>query len=165
MAALLLKSEGIRAMKYRLNSPHYHYDMILEAGTEVGDGTPFPWRYANGDPEPPSMEMEPLDQEAVKMYKDRFPHGRPDLDPAIMIKPPAVTSPPKVAPKEPPPPTPNLAQNKPKLDLPAAPAAKPSGPTPTSSPAKFPEAKTDPKASDANKAPNAEKPPTDDDKK
>jgi hypothetical protein len=57
-------------MKYRLLAPHVMPNQqLLEAGTEVGDGATHSWRYANGDPIPPSTQMEGLDDEARKEVK------------------------------------------------------------------------------------------------
>lgn len=50
-------------MKYRLRSQHFIHGALLEAGTVIGDGTPYPFA------DKPSTEMEGLDRaskEAVK---------------------------------------------------------------------------------------------------
>lgn len=53
-------------MRYRLTAPHVLGDCtILEAGVEVGDGTPWPWPY------PPSFNMEALDEEAAVAWRKR----------------------------------------------------------------------------------------------
>jgi len=51
--------------QYRLLAPHiYHNGVMLETGTVVGDDTPYPWTYeANGQPMPPSNQMEGVDDD------------------------------------------------------------------------------------------------------
>jgi hypothetical protein len=51
--------------RYRLLSPHYINDMLLEAGTEVGEGTQVPFSGR------PSAEMEGCDPESEKLAKAR----------------------------------------------------------------------------------------------
>lgn len=86
-------------MQYRLDEPHYIHDTILEAGTIIGDETAIPFRYerdvmANadgkggaraGDPMPPSRSMTPFDDEARRMYQERFNGQAPDRDPTKSI--------------------------------------------------------------------------------
>jgi hypothetical protein len=60
--------------KYRLMGDHFINDMLLPAGTEIGDGTPFPFVDDKGRPVPPSQQMEPLNPAAeaeVKKVQDR----------------------------------------------------------------------------------------------
>ena len=56
-----VKSSG----KYRLRGQHlYHGDRLLEAGTEVGTDTPWPW------PDKPSPLMEGIDDAGKKAVLD-----------------------------------------------------------------------------------------------
>lgn len=85
-------------MKYRLTAVHSIQDALLPAGTEIGDGTPYPFRELGLDgktwvPRLPSMFMEPLDQEAhdaiVKRNRQLAQKGaRPELPvpPLVMEK-------------------------------------------------------------------------------
>lgn len=57
-------------MRYKLTSQHYINDCLLEAGAEIGDGTPYPFRDANGKPLSPTPEMEPLDDEAKRLFAE-----------------------------------------------------------------------------------------------
>lgn len=87
-------------MQYRLEEEHQAYEQVLPAGTIVGDGTPFPWRYetdvrANfegkgaakaGDPMPPSRAMTPLDDEAHRLFQKHFNNeAPPPRDPTASI--------------------------------------------------------------------------------
>lgn len=45
-------------MRFKLTAPHAMFEQVLPAGTEIGTGTP--WDYQGA----PSMNMEPLDDEA-----------------------------------------------------------------------------------------------------
>src|SRR5262245_1168552 len=48
--------------QYRLLTDHVTSEgFVLEAGTVVGDDTPYPWKYANGQPMPPTPQMEGVD--------------------------------------------------------------------------------------------------------
>lgn len=47
-------------MRWRLMTTHYHNDRLYEAGTEVGTGTGIEWHGR------PSLNMEPVDQEAIE---------------------------------------------------------------------------------------------------
>ena len=60
--------------RYRLLSDHYAGDQLLVSGSEVGDGTPWPWVDPEGRPIPPSQQMEPLNDAAkaeLQKVKDR----------------------------------------------------------------------------------------------
>lgn len=88
-------------MRYRLDEQHYLNDCLVEAGTEIGDGTPYTFRYSvdtrvvnNGKPEiikagtalPPSRAMTPLDAEAKAMFDKQFPGlDKPPIDPTAKI--------------------------------------------------------------------------------
>lgn len=88
-------------MKYRLDAPHFIDDMYLETGSEVGDDTGIPFRFARdsntvrpdgkrvvvkkGDRMLPSIAMTPLDDEAKREYKERFGAEPPDVDPTQRI--------------------------------------------------------------------------------
>lgn len=88
-------------MKYRLDEKHYVDDMLLEAGTEVGDDTGYPWRYERdtmtkdkegkpylikaGQPRPPSVSMTPLDDEAKNLFERHFGTQAPERDPTKPI--------------------------------------------------------------------------------
>jgi hypothetical protein len=49
-------------MKFKLTETHYAHGELLDAGTEIGDGTPYPfWGL--------SMFMLPLDAEAEALLK------------------------------------------------------------------------------------------------
>lgn len=93
-------------MKYRLDAQHYYLDMLLEPGTEVGDGTSFPWRDKTGHPLDPSVSMTPLDEEAKRAVKAKFGTGLPERDPTKAIPlqgtGSAVKVPPIIAPAKPP---------------------------------------------------------------
>ena len=67
-------------MKYRLLGPHVMSDSSrLEAGTEVGDDTPYPWKDPEGNDMEPTTEMEGLDdasREKVKaLHTKLYGHG------------------------------------------------------------------------------------------
>lgn len=87
-------------MKWRLDADHHIDEMVLPAGTVIGDETRWPYRAVRpdkkmkskdgkdmpievGDPLPPSSNMFPLDDEA-RRYWDKFwgdardPGGNPD---------------------------------------------------------------------------------------
>ena len=57
-------------MRFKLTSQHYISDCLLEAGTEIGDGTPYAFRDADKKPLPPTAEMEPLDDEAKRLFAE-----------------------------------------------------------------------------------------------
>jgi hypothetical protein len=60
--------------RYRLTGDHFINDMLLPAGTEVGDGTPFSFVDPDGRPIPPSQQMQPLNEAAeaeAKKVADR----------------------------------------------------------------------------------------------
>lgn len=70
--------------KYKLLAEHVTSDgMVLPAGTEVGDGTPYPW------PMDPSNQMEGVDDDGkarVEAYwQERYGHG-PDTTPEAIAK-------------------------------------------------------------------------------
>lgn len=56
-------------MRFKLLVTHYIDDQLLEAGTEIGDGTSVPFRYPDNSPRTPSPEgqMEGLDDEGKAM--------------------------------------------------------------------------------------------------
>lgn len=58
--------------QYRLLGPHVTSEgILLEAGTVVGDDTPWPWRYPfNNEPMPPSNQMEGCDDEGKKNIEE-----------------------------------------------------------------------------------------------
>jgi hypothetical protein len=58
-------------MKYRLLGPHTapQSGERLEAGTEVGDDTPYPWKNRDGSDAEPSTSMEGLDDAARDKIK------------------------------------------------------------------------------------------------
>lgn len=77
-------------MKWRLNAEHHIDEQVLPAGTEIGDGTQWPYRSTYDDPKinrkigdalPPSNEMIPLDEEAHKLFKSTYGEEAPDKDP------------------------------------------------------------------------------------
>lgn len=88
-------------MKFKLDAPHFINDMLLEAGTEVGDGTGIPFRFERdsntvrpdgkrvivkkGDRMLPSIAMTPLDAEGEKAYRERFGEVPPAVDPVDRI--------------------------------------------------------------------------------
>jgi hypothetical protein len=54
--------------RYRLLGDHYINDMLLLGGTEVGDGTPYPFTDPDGRPVPPSQQMQPLNAAAEEEF-------------------------------------------------------------------------------------------------
>ena len=50
--------------QFKLLSQHYIDDRLLEAGKVIGEGTDVPFLYPDGTPQPPSNEMEGLDDAA-----------------------------------------------------------------------------------------------------
>lgn len=64
-------------MRYRLESDAVFQDQLLEAGTEIGDGTPYPIP----DHWAPGSYMQPLDDEAKALTQETAKHkmnwGRP----------------------------------------------------------------------------------------
>jgi hypothetical protein len=88
-------------MKWRLDAPHYINDMYLESGTEIGDDTGIPFRFERdsntvrpdgkrvvvkkGERMLPSIAMTPLDDEAKKVYQERYGEVPPDVDPTQRI--------------------------------------------------------------------------------
>lgn len=57
-------------MRYKLTAQHYINDCLLEVGTEIGDGTAYAFRDADKKPLPPTPEMEPLDDEAKRLFAE-----------------------------------------------------------------------------------------------
>lgn len=73
-------------MKFRLDERHYINDRLLEPGHVIGEGTDVPMVLPNGDPIHPSASMTPLDDEAMEVFKQRFPGARmPERDPTKAI--------------------------------------------------------------------------------
>jgi len=89
-------------MQFRLDENHYIDDRYLEAGTVIGDDTPYPFRYLKDTPvkdetgkpqviksgtaQIPSRAMTPLDDEAKKMYDKAFPGAvKLDRDPTVPV--------------------------------------------------------------------------------
>lgn len=88
-------------MKYRLDSDHYINNMLLPAGTLVGDDTPYPYRHEKntpskdkagrpivllaGSPLPPSLNMSPMDGESEQLYRAHFGEDAPPRDPTASI--------------------------------------------------------------------------------
>lgn len=73
-------------MKFRLDTQHYINDRLLEPGHIIGDETDVPMILPNGDPLKPSVNMTPLDEDALKVFKDTFPGVRsPNRDPLKAI--------------------------------------------------------------------------------
>lgn len=52
--------------RYKLLADHYMFDRLLPAGTEIGDGTPWPFK---GEP---SMEMQGMDKASQDLINKRF---------------------------------------------------------------------------------------------
>lgn len=123
-------------MKYRLTADHYKYNRILEKDTLVGDDTPYPWRFSDGSPMEPSMNMEPLDAEAKEAFAKKW-DVRPGLDKEVATVLTDMQPTKKPTPSAPPMPT--MAK---KVDsIPIAPSAPPkteappiSAPKPASNP-------------------------------
>jgi hypothetical protein len=70
-------------MLFRTTAVHHISDQMVPEGTLVGDGTPFP---ISG----PSMFMEPLDDEAKKVFEARMARWGGKRPPAeIMLPPPS----------------------------------------------------------------------------
>jgi len=55
-------------MKFKLLSPHYIDDRLLPEGAEIGDGCAVQFRDAKGEPLSPTSEMEPIDDEAKRLF-------------------------------------------------------------------------------------------------
>lgn len=73
-------------MKFRLDSQHYINDRLLEPGYVIGDETDILMVLPNGDPMKPSVNMTPLDNEAMALFKETFPTARPpERDPTKAI--------------------------------------------------------------------------------
>ena len=54
-------------MKYRLKTAHISKEgHVIAAGTIVGDGEPFP------APDPPTPDMEPIDNKAKSRFAEEF---------------------------------------------------------------------------------------------
>lgn len=72
-------------MKYRLDVEHYIDDRLLEPETVIGDEGAVPFRFADGRPMVPSTGMTPLDDEAMAIWKKKFPDTKPQRDPTAAI--------------------------------------------------------------------------------
>ncbi len=59
-------------MKFLITVPHFVNSQLLPALTEVGDGTPFPWKAANGSYLPPSLGMTATDAAAKTAVAAKF---------------------------------------------------------------------------------------------
>jgi hypothetical protein len=67
-------------MKFRLLGPAVLSDgQQLDAGTEIGDDTPYPYKNPDGSPMEPSTTMEGLDEDGKKavhdLHRRLFGHG------------------------------------------------------------------------------------------
>lgn len=71
--------------KYRLTADHYIGDQLLLSGTEIGEGTPFPYLSPDGKSVPPSQFMEPLNPAAEQEVKNLGQRNRNPVD-SIPIK-------------------------------------------------------------------------------
>lgn len=70
-------------MKWRLLTPHYINDALLEAGTVVGDDCQYNFNRPDGEMWSPSLNMEPADKEAEAYLKDhprKFEDGKVPTD-------------------------------------------------------------------------------------
>ena len=76
-------------MKWKLNTQHYIDDALLDPGTIVGTDTPYPFPY------PPSLNMEPVDEEAkayLKAHPRKFgDEGRPEVPTELLLHPTGVS--------------------------------------------------------------------------
>lgn len=88
-------------MRFRLDEKHYIDDQLLEPMTEIGDDTPWPFRYLrdtkirdergamivakSGQAMVPSRAMTPLDDEAKRMFEKTFGEEKPNYDPTAPI--------------------------------------------------------------------------------
>lgn len=85
-------------MQYRLDGDHYIDDMLIPAGTVIGDDSgSVAYRFIadtpdgeggyhkKGDPKPPSRSMIPLDDEAKHLFHKKFGGVPPERDYAKAI--------------------------------------------------------------------------------
>jgi hypothetical protein len=81
-------------MKWQLDAEHHIDEMVLPAGTIIGDGTDHPFRAVaddhkinrkRGDHLPPSTQMTPLDDEARKLFKSTYGEDATEFDPMKAI--------------------------------------------------------------------------------
>lgn len=126
-------------MKWQLLEPHHIDEQVLPPGTIIGDDTQWPFRSTYNDPKigrkigdalPPSTAMTPMDDEARKVYDERFGGAVPNTDPTKSIP---LTGAPD-APRVPgpgqkvPPPAPQSVNPAPKDDSPKTGMAAPNPP-------------------------------------
>lgn len=96
-------------MKWRLTAPHHIDEQVLPVGTIIGDDTSWPHRARlddprigrkAGDPLPPSNDMQPLDNEAKKLYEEVYgTSGAFPSDPTASIPLTGAENSPKVRPE------------------------------------------------------------------
>lgn len=85
-------------MQYRLDGDHYIDDMLIPAGTVIGDDSGhISYRYTHdvpdgqggyfkaGSPRPPGRQMVPLDAEAKELFFKAFGGVPPERDPTKAI--------------------------------------------------------------------------------
>jgi hypothetical protein len=60
--------------QFKLLVPHTHpqSQQYLEAGTLVGDDTPYPWQDHKGNPLPPSLGMAGVDEESQRIVDEQY---------------------------------------------------------------------------------------------
>lgn len=137
-------------MKWQLLGPHHIDEMVLPAGTIIGDDTQWPFRSTYndkkidrkiGDPLPPSREMIPMDDEAREMFDKAFDGEVPEADPTRSIPLTGAPEAPKVrgVGEKPPVSTPQPVNPAPKDNVPntgmaAKPPLSPSTPQPALKP-------------------------------
>jgi hypothetical protein len=63
-------------MRYRIDAQHYIHNRLLEPGHIIGDNTDVPFREADGTPMVPSASMTPLNEEAMGLFKKKFPGAK-----------------------------------------------------------------------------------------
>ncbi|SRR6266446_7343820 len=93
-------------MKWQLLEPHHIDEQVLSPGTIIGDDTQWPYRAAKedrkigrkvGDALPPSRAMTPMDDEARKIFYEKFGGEIPETDPTKSIPLTGAEGSPKVA--------------------------------------------------------------------
>ncbi len=131
-------------MKWQLLEPHHIDEQVLNPGTIIGDETQWPYRATKedrkigrkvGDALPPSRAMTPMDDEARKVFYEKFGGEIPETDPTKSIPLTGAEGSPKVAgPGQRPPPFKQEPANSAPEPAPQtgieAPAPKPAAPAP-----------------------------------